>query len=206
MHQVCCIMLRSPFAAKLGIGPRDAPHQSQGVELSRTTSLRHYGAIKDAESADVEDHQLWSAVRSSCPVPLERMLLESDQLPHRLPPGCSEMHSAVIIGCDLHSTPLRLCSALRHMGSVDRGDVQTCLVVTCQGTLHLQQQGLRRSRISETHADTTRSVKNFAQRPSRLRDCWWAIWPSRDDAACRPRSWRRRASACCGMSTCPAAT
>ena len=49
-------------------------------------------------------------------------------------------HSAVIIGCDLHSTPLRLCSALRRMGSVDLGDTLPCLVVTCQGTLHLQQQ------------------------------------------------------------------
>ena len=72
---MCCVMLRSPFAAKLGIGPRDAPHQSQGVELSRTTSLRHYGAIKNAESADVEDHQLWSAVSSNFPVPLKRKIL-----------------------------------------------------------------------------------------------------------------------------------
>ena len=74
---MCCIVSCSPFAAKLGIGPRDAPHQSQGVELSRTTSLRHYGAIKNAESADVEDHQLWSAVSSSCLVPLNHMLLEA---------------------------------------------------------------------------------------------------------------------------------
>lgn len=66
-----CVVLCSPFAAKLGISSRDAPHQSQGVELSRTTSLRHYGAIKNAESADVEDNQLWSAVRSNCPMLLE---------------------------------------------------------------------------------------------------------------------------------------
>ena len=51
----------SPFAAKLGIGLREAS-SSQGVELSRTTSLRDYGAIRHSDAADVEDRQLWSAV------------------------------------------------------------------------------------------------------------------------------------------------
>lgn len=51
----------SPFATKLGIGMREVlPHQ--GVELSRNTSLRHYGAIKHCDSVNVEDSQLWSAV------------------------------------------------------------------------------------------------------------------------------------------------
>lgn len=56
--------MRSPFAAKLGIGLRDVP-QGQGVELSRNTSLRHYGAIKHSDAANVADGQLWSAVRST---------------------------------------------------------------------------------------------------------------------------------------------
>ena len=84
-------MLCSPFAAKLGIGPRDALHQGQVVELSRTTSLRHYGAIKNAEPADVEDHQLWSAVSSSCLMPLKRVLPAQDLLPVEAScrkPGC----------------------------------------------------------------------------------------------------------------------
>ena len=53
----------SPFAAKLGIGVREVP-QGQGVELSRNTSLRHYGAIEHSDAANVADRQLWSAVRS----------------------------------------------------------------------------------------------------------------------------------------------
>ena len=51
----------SPFAAKLGIGMRESV-LGQGVELSRNTSLRHYGAFKHTDSVNVEDSQLWSAV------------------------------------------------------------------------------------------------------------------------------------------------
>ena len=35
---------------------------NQAVELSRNTSLRHYGAFKQCDSVNVEDSQLWSAV------------------------------------------------------------------------------------------------------------------------------------------------
>ena len=59
-------MACSPFAARLGIGVREGP-QGQGVELSRTTSLRHYGAIKNADDASVEDILLWSAVSPPSP-------------------------------------------------------------------------------------------------------------------------------------------
>ena len=61
-------MACSPFAARLGIGVREGP-QGQGVELSRTTSLRHYGAIKNADDASVEDILLWSAVSPPCHLP-----------------------------------------------------------------------------------------------------------------------------------------
>ncbi len=63
MHQASKCAMRSPFAAKLGIGQREAP-PGPGVELSRNTSLRHYGAFKQSDAADVADRQLWSAVRS----------------------------------------------------------------------------------------------------------------------------------------------
>ena len=51
----------SPFAAKLGIGIREVL-PNQAVELSRNTSLRHYGGFKQCDSVNVEDSQLWSAV------------------------------------------------------------------------------------------------------------------------------------------------
>ena len=66
LEHLSCVAACSPFAAKLGIGVREGP-QGQGVELSRTTSLRHYGAIKNPDDASVEDILLWSAVRPPQP-------------------------------------------------------------------------------------------------------------------------------------------
>ena len=68
--------MRSPFAAKLGVVSTGAglpgrggatPSNGGSADLSRHTSLRHYGAIRGSEEPDLADPQLWSPVRRPSP-------------------------------------------------------------------------------------------------------------------------------------------
>jgi hypothetical protein len=80
-----CLWLRSPFAAKLGVVSGLAPTRGSSlgsVDLSRHTSLRHYGAIKGGEEPDLADPQLWSPVRLA--VALPACACHAD-MPHPIP-------------------------------------------------------------------------------------------------------------------------